>query len=99
MSTKTDRQLPHTPEQKESFGEELDAIRQRVLADRGERDANYIRRVIRAQRGLEVTGRALLWAGVFPPARIAGTAALSLSKILDNMENGHNVKHAQYDWT
>ena len=87
-----------TPEQFKSFGEELDAIRQRVLADRGERDANYIRGVIRAQRGLEVAGRGLLWAGVFPPAWFAGTAALSVSKILDNMEIGHNVMHGQYEW-
>ena len=94
----TENQIPLTPEQIESFGEELDAIRQRVLADRGERDANYIRKVIRAQRGLEVAGRGLLWAGVFPPAWIAGTTALSLSKILDNMEIGHNVMHGQYDW-
>jgi len=87
-----------TPEQIQAFGEEMDAIRQRLLADRGERDANYIRGVIRAQRGLEVAGRGLLWAGVFPPAWVAGTAALSLSKILDNMEIGHNVMHGQYDW-
>jgi NADPH-dependent stearoyl-CoA 9-desaturase len=98
MSTTTESQIPLTPEQIESFGEELDAIRQRVLADRGARDANYIRKVIRAQRGLEVAGRGLLWAGVFPPAWVAGTAALSLSKILDNMEIGHNVMHGQYDW-
>jgi len=87
-----------TPEQIESFGEEMDAIRQRLLADRGERDATYIRRMIRAQRRLEAGGRALLWAGVFPPAWLAGTAALSLSKILDNMEIGHNVMHGQYEW-
>ena len=99
MSTKTENQADLTPEQIDSFGEELDAIRQRVLADRGEHDANYIRRVIRAQRGLEAAGRGLLWAGVFPPAWIAGTTALSLSKILDNMEIGHNVMHGQYDWT
>jgi NADPH-dependent stearoyl-CoA 9-desaturase len=99
MSTKTENQIDLTPEQIDSFGEELDAIRQRVLAERGERDANYIRRVIRAQRGLEAAGRGLLWAGVFPPAWIAGTTALSLSKILDNMEIGHNVMHGQYDWT
>jgi NADPH-dependent stearoyl-CoA 9-desaturase len=98
MSSTTESQIPLSPEQIESFGEELDAIRQRVLADRGEPDANYIRKVIRAQRGLEVAGRGLLWAGVFPPAWIAGTTALSLSKILDNMEIGHNVMHGQYDW-
>jgi fatty acid desaturase len=86
------------PEEFERLGEEIDAIRQRVLADRGQRDADYIRGIVRAQRGLEVAGRGLLWAGVFPPAWLAGTAALSLSKILDNMEIGHNVMHGQYEW-
>ncbi|MEZ5078900.1 MAG: acyl-CoA desaturase [Solirubrobacterales bacterium] len=91
--------LPLDPEQLERFGEEMDAIRQRVVAERGQRDVDYIRGVIRVQRGLEVAGRGLLWAGVFPPAWLAGTAALSLSKILDNMEIGHNVMHGQYEWT
>jgi fatty acid desaturase len=90
---------PHlTPEQLEAFGEELDAIRARVVADLGERDAAYIEKVIRVQRGLELTGRGLLFASFLPPAWVAGTAALSLSKILDNMEIGHNVMHGQYDW-
>jgi NADPH-dependent stearoyl-CoA 9-desaturase len=88
-----------TPEQLDAFGAELDAIRERVIAERGADDVAYIKRVIKTQRGLEVGGRALLWAGWFPPAWIAGTAALSLSKILDNMEIGHNVMHGQYDWT
>jgi NADPH-dependent stearoyl-CoA 9-desaturase len=87
-----------TPEQLEAFGQELDAIRARVVADLGERDADYINKVIRAQRGLEVAGRSLLFLGFLPPAWIGGTAALSLSKILDNMEIGHNVMHGQYDW-
>jgi fatty acid desaturase len=87
-----------TPEMAEGFGRELDAIRERVLADLGERDATYIRRVIKAQRGLEMGGRALLFAGIFPPAWLAGTAMLAASKILDNMEIGHNVMHGQYDW-
>jgi NADPH-dependent stearoyl-CoA 9-desaturase len=87
-----------TPEQLDEFGSELDAIRTRVMADLGERDADYIKKVIRAQRGLEVAGRGLLWASFLPPAWLAGTAALSLSKILDNMEIGHNVMHGQYDW-
>jgi NADPH-dependent stearoyl-CoA 9-desaturase len=87
-----------TPEQTEAFGRELDALKERVLADLGERDATYIRRVIKAQRALEATGRGLLMAGILPPAWIAGTAMLALSKILDNMEIGHNVMHGQYDW-
>jgi fatty acid desaturase len=88
-----------TPEQLEAFGQELDAIRARVVADLGERDTEYINKVIRAQRGLEVAGRGLLFLGFLPPAWLSGTAALSLSKILDNMEIGHNVMHGQYDWT
>ncbi|MES1943316.1 fatty acid desaturase [Salinisphaera sp. PC39] len=99
MSEATKEDIPRlTPEQVEALGAELDAIRQRVTDDLGERDASYIRRVIRVQRGLEVAGRSLLFAGILPPAWLAGTAALSLSKILDNMEIGHNVMHGQYDW-
>jgi NADPH-dependent stearoyl-CoA 9-desaturase len=92
---------PHptlTEEQFEAFGQELDAIRARAVADLGERDADYINSVIRAQRGLEVAGRGLLMLGFLPPAWLGGTAALSVSKILDNMEIGHNVMHGQYDW-
>jgi len=96
MSTTSPPQL--SPEQLDAFGRELDAIRERVIADLGERDAAYIRRIIKAQRGLEIGGRALLELAFLPPAWLAGTAALSVSKILDNMEIGHNVMHGQYDW-
>jgi fatty acid desaturase len=88
-----------TPEQLAAFGQELDAIRQRVIDDRGERDTEYIRNMIRAQRGLEVAGRGLMFFSFLPPAWLGGVTALSLSKILDNMEIGHNVMHGQYDWT
>ena len=54
--------------------------------------------MIRTQRALEIAGRGLLFAGFLPPAWLGGTTALSLSKILDNMEIGHNVMHGQYDW-
>ena len=33
-----------------------------------------------------------------PPLWPAAVASLSVSKILDNMEIGHNVMHGQYDW-
>ncbi len=87
-----------SPEQVQDLGRRLDAIRERIVADRGERDAAYIHRVIRTQRRLEIGGRALLFAGVLPPAWVAGTAMLSVSKILENMELGHNVLHGQWDW-
>ncbi|MFV8053442.1 fatty acid desaturase family protein [Mycobacterium sp. 48b] len=84
-----------TPEQFETFGAELDAIREKATADLGERDATYIRDIIKMQRKLEFGGRALLF---LPPAWPIGTVMLGLSKILDNMEIGHNVMHGQYDW-
>jgi fatty acid desaturase len=87
-----------TEERVEQLGQELDALRNRIVADLGERDATYIRNVIKAQRALEVGGRGLLFAGFYPPAWLGGTIALALSKILDNMEIGHNVMHGQYDW-
>jgi fatty acid desaturase len=85
-------------DQLEALGRELDQLGNRVRVDLGERDADYIRGVIKAQRGLELAGRGLLFAGFLPPAWLGGVAALSLSKILDNMEIGHNVMHGQYDW-
>ncbi|MFT6635024.1 acyl-CoA desaturase [Alcanivorax sp.] len=85
-------------EQFETIGQELDAIRNREMADLGEEDATYIRTLIKRQRRLEIAGRGLLMAGFLPPAWLAGVACLSASKILDNMEIGHNVMHGQYDW-
>ncbi|GAB3991319.1 fatty acid desaturase family protein [Nocardioides marmoraquaticus] len=84
-----------SPEQLKAFGDELDAIRQRVLNDLGEHDADYIRTVLKRQRQLEVAGRALMY---LPPAWPLAVGALAVSKILDNMEVGHNVMHGQYDW-
>ncbi len=84
-----------TPGQLDEFGAEMDAIRARLLADLGEEDAAYIRSVVKAQRGFEIAGRALFYV---PPAWPLAVAALSVSKILDNMEIGHNVMHGQYDW-
>lgn len=82
----------------EAFGAEVDALKRRHLADVGEVDANYIRKIEKAVRYSEIAGRGLLMAGIFPPAFVAGTALLGISKILDNMELGHNVMHGQYDF-
>jgi len=82
----------------ENLGAELDAIREQVLASRGERDAAYIRRVIANQRRLELASRAVLLVSMLPPAWLLGTIGLSVSKIIDNMEIGHNVMHGQWDW-
>jgi fatty acid desaturase len=82
----------------ESLARELDAIGDAVRADLGERDRAYITRVVAAQRHLEVSGRALLLGARFAPAAVLGTTLLTLAKILENMEIGHNVMHGQWDW-
>ena len=82
----------------ENLGVELDAIRQDIEDSLGERDARYIRRTIASQRALEVAARALLAASSRRSAWWAGTVALGVAKIIENMEIGHNVMHGQWDW-
>ncbi|WP_433711336.1 fatty acid desaturase family protein [Nocardia sp. CA-084685] len=82
----------------EALGAEFDAIRRDIESTRGARDARYIRNVIRLQRALEISGRAVLFASFLPPAWLAGVALLSTAKIIENMEIGHNVMHGQWDW-
>ncbi|MEW2378319.1 acyl-CoA desaturase [Micromonospora sp. NPDC047812] len=99
IQNKPDNPIAHlSAEDIETIGRELDAIRARVVADRGERDAAYIRRVISTQRKLELGSRVVLLFSLFPPAWIVGTAGLTVAKILENMEVGHNVLHGQWDW-
>lgn len=81
-----------------AFAAEIDALRSQTLAEVGEADARYIRRVVKAVRYFEVMGRGLLFLSIFPPAWMLGTLLLGLSKILENMELGHNAMHGQYDW-
>jgi fatty acid desaturase len=77
---------------------ELDAIRLDIDDSLGERDARYIRRTIAAQRALDVAGRLVLAVSSRRSAWWAGTVTLSLAKIIENMEIGHNVMHGQWDW-
>ena len=82
----------------DELGRELDAVRDRITASRGAADAKYIRTIIKVQRGLEMGSRAVLLFSKKKPAFIAGTIGLSVAKILENMEIGHNVMHGQWDW-
>ncbi len=85
-------------EQIDALGREFDAIRDRIRADLGERDRRYIESMIAMHRRLAVISRVLLLGSRYRPAKLAGTAALSAAKILENMEIGHNVLHGQWDW-
>ena len=87
----------------DAFASELDGVRARTAAKLGDSDAKYIRGIVKWVRYTEIAGRGLLFAGAFVPAVlvpawIAGVLLLALSKILENMELGHNVIHGQYDW-
>ncbi len=87
-----------TDEQIEELGKEFDAIHDEVFAELGDRDRRYITSMIEMHRRLVVLSRILLLGSRAKPAWIAGTSMLSLAKILENMEIGHNVMHGQWDW-
>ncbi|HSO69163.1 MAG TPA: acyl-CoA desaturase [Arachnia sp.] len=87
-----------SPEDIEDIGRELDAIRDEIMASRGSADAAYIRRVIRTQRSLELASRVVLLFSRFPPAFVLGTTGLTVAKIIENTEIGHNILHGQWDW-
>lgn len=82
----------------EALGAELDAVRREIEADRGLRDVRYLRRTIAAQRILDVAGRVALLGSNRRSLWLLGTGALSMAKIIENMELGHNVMHGQWDW-
>jgi fatty acid desaturase len=87
-----------TLEQIEQLGREFDAIHDEVFADLGDRDSRYIRNTIKLHRHLVLAARGMLIGSRYKPLWLAGTAALSVAKILENMEIGHNVMHGQWDW-
>ncbi|HEY1596222.1 MAG TPA: acyl-CoA desaturase [Thermoleophilaceae bacterium] len=87
-----------TTEQIDQLGEEFQQIHDEVFGSLGERDATYIHSMIGMQRRLVLLGRVELFFARYWPTWILGTATLSMAKILENMEIGHNVMHGQYDW-
>jgi linoleoyl-CoA desaturase len=95
------------------FGREIEAIRNEVMDSRGERDARYIYRLIKVQRSMALSARLVIYASLallpqwghaaagwqfFWPVIALGTLMLGCAKILENMEIGHNISHAQWDW-
>lgn len=89
---------PRTQEGLEAFRQALDAIGHEQRATLGERDARYIRGILTTVRVTESLGRALLLFGWFPPTWLLGAFLLGISKVIDNMELGHNVMHGQFNF-
>jgi linoleoyl-CoA desaturase len=82
----------------EQLGHEINELKRQVKSDIGERDVRYIKNIQRAVRYSGVLGRAFLFLSFLWPFWVLGVALLALSKILDNMELGHNVIHGQFDF-
>ena len=97
----------------EEFGREMDSIRNEVMDSRGAKDRAYILQVIKWQRWLALTGRGFIFFSflfssyiglefasdaAFYTLLAVGVISLGLAKIIENMEIGHNVMHAQWDW-
>ncbi|HZR81999.1 MAG TPA: acyl-CoA desaturase [Candidatus Binatia bacterium] len=112
MNTTTAR-VPLSDREIEALGAELDAMRAEVMGSLGERDRRYILRLIGLQRALALSSRVAMLAAValhpwwghalagwrpFLAVLGIGAIGLGLAKILENMEIGHNVLHAQWDW-
>ncbi len=64
-------------EELEAFGKEMDAIRQRIVADLGEKDSAYIYDIVKKQRAFELAGRALFYLPVV--GWVPAVACLSIS--------------------
>ena len=88
-----------SPEQLLEFGQRVEKIRRSVMKHLGAADANYIYKIRDFVRYSEISSRGLLmFGGWLPPVWLLGTGLLGLSKIVENMELGHNVMHGQFDW-
>lgn len=86
-------------EEIQSFGVKVEAIRRETMQSLGEQDAAYIYKIRNFVRYSEITSRGMLmFAGWLPPVWLLGTGLLGVSKIVENMELGHNVMHGQFDW-
>ncbi len=83
----------------QAFGDALDQLRRDTVASLGADDADYIRKIRSFVRYSEIGSRAaLMTLGWVPPVWLAASVMLGVSKIVNNMELGHNVMHGQYDW-
>ena len=85
--------------EKAEFGRRVDEIRETVMQNLGKTDADHVYKVRNFVRRTEIASRAMLmFGGWIPPVWLVATGMLGVSKIVENMELGHNVMHGQYDW-
>lgn len=86
-------------EQVEEMGAKIEALRREIMDSLNEKDAEYIYKIRNFVRYSEIASRGMLmFAGWIPPVWLLATGLLGVSKIVENMELGHNVMHGQFDW-
>jgi NADPH-dependent stearoyl-CoA 9-desaturase len=79
------------------LADELDALKERIMARVGPEDVQYVRRLHRFSRAMEATGRALIHISLEPMSFLLGVSALWLHKQLQATEIGHTALHGAYD--
>ncbi len=79
------------------FGDELDALKRRVLSRLGDEDVAYVTRLERFSRAMEVTGRVLIHVSFEPCTFFLGTLALAVHKQIQTSEIGHSALHGAWD--
>ncbi len=80
-----------------AFGDEIDRIRTQAEANVGPEDVQYVVRLNRFSRAMEIVGRVLLHVSVEPVTFVAGVTALWVHKQLQATEIGHTALHGAYD--
>lgn len=97
----TEEVRPQSPtadaERLESFRRAIDAIKDRVTAELGPEDVDYVVKLDRRSRLLELTGRLLIHFSLEPVSFTAGVVALWLHKQLQATEIGHPALHGAWD--
>jgi fatty acid desaturase len=89
--------MENKQERYRAFGMELDAVKRRVMADMGDRDVTYIKRINGFSRVMEGLGRTLIHVSLEPVGFSAGVLSLWVHKQLQTTEIGHTVLHGAYD--
>jgi fatty acid desaturase len=84
-------------EQLQQFGKAIDAIRDRIEAQIGTEDVDYVKKVRRFSTAMEIAGRTLIHVSPEPVTFMAGVAALWLHKQLEATEIGHTALHGAFD--
>src|SRR5689334_15751690 len=79
------------------FGRELDQLHRETLAKIGKEDAEFVKRLDRFSRRMEILGRVLIFVSPEPVTFLAGVTALWVHKQLEAIEIGHAALHSAYD--